>query len=96
MLHLIFQSPLETATLQRIGTGDTLLFLENAVTWLLKNSENSFDLSNLLATNGLFVLRNDIETRGIGIEELVSGIAVIDYSEWVTLTMQHQQIQSWF
>jgi tRNA 2-thiouridine synthesizing protein B len=96
MLHLIFQSPLQTATLQRVGNGDALLFLENAVTYLLKNAEKSSALSNRLATNRLFVLISDIETRGINVEELVPGIAVLDYAGWVTLTTEYQRTQSWF
>ncbi len=96
MLHLVFQSPLQTATLQRIGDGDAVLFLESAVLCLLKNSIYNSQLSKLLTTSRLFVLISDIETRGIAAAELVEGIEVIDYSGWVTLTTQHKPVQSWF
>jgi tRNA 2-thiouridine synthesizing protein B len=96
MLHLVFQSPLEIATLQRIGNGDAVLFLENAVLCLLKNSVYSSQLTEMQENNRLFVLISDIETRGIAVAELVEGIEVIDYSDWVTLTTQHQPVQSWF
>lgn len=96
MLHLIFQSPLETATLQRIGNGNAVLFLENAVFCLLQNAVYSSQLTQMLATNRLFVLISDIETRGIAAAELTKGIEAIDYSQWVTLTTQHDSIQSWF
>lgn len=96
MLHLIFQSPLGTTTLQRIGNGDAVLFLESAVLCLLKNSVYRLQLTKLLTTNRLFVLVSDIETRGITTAELVEGIEVIDYSDWVTLTAQHHPVQSWF
>ena len=95
MLHLIFQSPLLPSTLQRIGNGDAVLFLENSVMQLLKQGANNSVLNAMLATNRLFVLLSDIETRGISADELVPGIAVIDYSGWVTLTTQYQRIQSW-
>lgn len=96
MLHLIFQSPLETATLQRIETGDAVLFLENAVLCLLKNSVYSLELSKILKSKHLFVLISDIEMRGIATEQLIAGIEVIDYAQWVELTTQHQPVQSWF
>lgn len=96
MLHLIFQSPPHKATLQRIGKNDAVLFLENSLIHLLKNSACSFDISAMLAAHSLFVLVADIETRGIKPEELVSGITVIDYAAWVVLTTEHQPIQSWF
>lgn len=96
MLHLVFQSPLQAATLQRIGSGDAVLFLENALFCLLKNSVASSQLTGMLATRQLFVLISDIETRGITAAELISGIKVIDYADWVVLTTQHQPVQSWF
>lgn len=96
MLHLVFQSPLETATLERIGNDDAVLFLENAALCLLKNSVYSSQLTKLLTTSRLFALISDMETRGIAVAELVEGIEVIDYSGWVALTTQHQPVQSWF
>ena len=96
MLHLIFTAPLQTATLQRIGADDSVLFLENAVLHLLKNSVKSAELTHLVAKNRLFVLLSDIESYGISVEELVQGIEVIDYSQWVSLTCQHHLIQSWY
>lgn len=96
MLHLVFQSPLELATLKRIGNGNAVLFLENAVLCLLKNSIYSSQLSEMLAANRLFVLISDMEMRGISPPELVAGIEIIDYPDWVALTRQHQPVQSWF
>jgi tRNA 2-thiouridine synthesizing protein B len=96
MLHLIFQSPLQTATLQRIGKGDAVLFLENALFYLLKNAALNADLQTLSGRTQLFVLDSDLETRGIAAEELSSGINVINYAGWVSLTTEHKTIQSWF
>ena len=96
MLHLVFQSPLQAAVLERIGSGDAVLFLENAVLCLLKNGRCHSQLTQMLTSNSLFVLISDIETRGMTVEELVEGIGVIDYSQWVVLTTQYQPVQSWF
>ncbi|UOA08049.1 sulfurtransferase complex subunit TusB [Methylobacter sp. S3L5C] len=96
MLHLIFQSPIDSAILERIDSGDDVLFLENAVLRILKNGSLCVGLTQLLIQNRLYVLVEDIEVRGVGIAELIEGIEVIDYSGMVDLTVKNPVIQSWF
>ncbi|MEI6335479.1 MAG: sulfurtransferase complex subunit TusB [Methylococcaceae bacterium] len=95
MLHLIFQSPIDNAILERIDSGDDVVFLENAVLRILKKGSLCGVLMQLLNVNRLYVLGDDIEARGIVIAELVSGIEVIDYAELVNLTVKNPVIQSW-
>ncbi|MDO9187452.1 MAG: sulfurtransferase complex subunit TusB [Bacteroidia bacterium] len=95
MLHLIFQSPIETAILERIDSGDVVVFLENAVLWILQNSGMSIRLTQQLDSNRLCVLSNDIAVRGIAPDDLVKGFEVIDYAGLVELTINHPVIQSW-
>ena len=95
MLHLIFQSPIDIAILERIDSGDDVVFLENAVLRILQKGSLSDTLTQLLKRNRLCVLVDDIEVRGIVADELVSGIEVIDYSELVRLTVKNPVIQSW-
>jgi tRNA 2-thiouridine synthesizing protein B len=95
MLHLIFQSPIDTAILERIDSGDDVVFLENSVLRILQKGSLSNTLTQLLKQNRLCVLVDDIEVRGILANELVKGIEVIDYSELVRLTVKNPVIQSW-
>jgi tRNA 2-thiouridine synthesizing protein B len=95
MLHLIFQSPIEMAVLERIDSGDDVVFLENAVLRILKKGSLCAILTQLLTQNRLYVLVDDIEVRGIVVAELVNGIEVIDYSGMVDLTVKNPVIQSW-
>ena len=95
MLHLIFQSPIDMAILERIDSGDDVVFLENSVLRILKNGCLSDTLMQLLKQNRLYVLADDIVVRGIVADELVNGIEVIDYSELVRLTVKNPVIQSW-
>ncbi len=95
MLHLIFQSPIELAVLERIALGDDVVFLENAVLRILEKGSLSASLTQLLKQNRLYVLADDIEVRGIQLSELVTGIEVIDYDELVILTVKNPVIQSW-
>lgn len=96
MLHLIFQSPIDGAILERIAPGDDVVFLENSVLRILQQGSLSDTLTQLLNRNHLCVLANDIGVRGIVAEELVNGIEVIDYAELVSLTVKNPVIQSWF
>lgn len=95
MLHLVFQSPVETAVLERIDSGDVVVFLENAVLRILQNGLLSATLTQQLKRNRLCVLSDDIAVRGIAADELVNGIEVIDYAGLVELTVNNPVIQSW-
>jgi sulfur relay protein TusB/DsrH len=95
MLHLVFQSPIDMAILERIDSGDDVVFLENAVLRILQNSSLSGTLTRLLKQNRLCVLADDIEARGIVADELVNGVDVIDYTELVKLTVKNPVIQTW-
>lgn len=95
MLHLIYQSPLESATLQRIAISDSVLFMENALLRLLKASTQAAKLKEMTMRYSLFVLEDEIQIRGISADELVKGIQIIDYQGFVTLTLKHALIHTW-
>ena len=95
MLHLIFQSPIDTAILDRIAAGDDVVFLENAVLRLLKKGSLNDALAQLLKQNRLCVVADELAVRGIVAEALVAGIDVIDYAELVSLTVSNPLILSW-
>ncbi len=95
MLHLISQSPIESAVLERVADGDELVFLDNAVLRLLQQGELNQTLIALLKNHRLYVLADTLTVRGISTEELVQGISVIDYPQLVALTVKHSVIQTW-
>ncbi|NOT12474.1 MAG: sulfurtransferase complex subunit TusB [Methylococcaceae bacterium] len=95
MLHLVFQSSIETALFERMATGDEAVFLENAVYRVLIKSHISGLLTQQLSRSRFYVLSDDLKTRGLAPADLIKGIHVIDYSELVELTLQNQVIQSW-
>lgn len=95
MLHLISQSPIDNAVLARLCAGDDVVFLENALLRLLNTGELNGILSALLNTHQLYVLADDLAVRGISTEELVEGISVINYAQFVALTVKNSVIHSW-
>ena len=95
MLHLISQSHLDYAVVARLGVDDEVVFLENATLRLLQTSADNHKLMQLLTTHQLYVLGDALAVRGIAEEELVRGIRVINYADFVALTVKHPVIQSW-
>jgi len=96
MLHLIFQSSIDSALLQRIDTGDDVVFLDSAICRIMKNGVLKDELQQMLGNRiYLHVLAVELETRGIGGEELVSGFNVIDYAALVELTENNKLIRTW-
>ena len=96
MLHLIFQSPIDTAVLERTETGDAVVFIGNSVVMTLRQGVLAERLATLTQSRLLYVLSDDIVMRGIAHEALVAGVDVIDYSGLVALTLEHKVIQSWY
>ncbi len=95
MLHFIFQSPIDAAVLQRIDSGDAVVFIENAVLRVLQGGNISSLLTQQLGNNRFYVLSDDIAIRGIAPDQLVKGLEVIDYAKLVELTVNSPVIQSW-
>lgn len=96
MLHLIYQSPIDSSVVRRIESGDNVVFFENAVFRLNKESQQSSELEQMLANNvHLHVLSDELEIRGVNTDELVLGITVIDYSALVSLTEKNKIIRTW-
>lgn len=90
MLHII--SNITPAILNRINNNDAVICLENAVLYLLKNSIHQEKLNTL---KQLYVLNQHITERGILKQEILEHIIIIDYAQFVELTITHYPIQSW-
>lgn len=93
MLHLVFE--LSPVTLQRLANQAGIVFLNNAVLGLLKNSAWQIMLTELLSTTPCYVLNDDLILRGIETNLLFDGIIPIDYAQFVQLTVNHTPIQTW-
>jgi tRNA 2-thiouridine synthesizing protein B len=90
MLHLVFElSPEVLARLQHQGA---VIFLNNAVFGLIKNSKWQNELAILTPC---YVLSEDLTFRGIEENLLIDGITPIDYAQFVRLTLENTPIQTW-
>jgi sulfur relay protein TusB/DsrH len=90
MLHLVFEISLEV--LERVKNQDVVIFLNNAVLCLLKNSQWQNQLATITPS---YVLNEDLILRGIKRDSLIEGILPIDYEQFVKLTIENTPIQTW-
>lgn len=94
MLHLIFELP-DCILLSRLASPKGIVFLNNAVFKLLKNSLFEQFLFELATTTKCYVLNDDLIQRGIKKDVLLERVEVIDYSQFVKLTIKYNCIQTW-
>lgn len=98
MLHIINQSPFNSNCLERclriIDQQDVILFIENGVVATLINTSSTPLLNEALKTNSIYALEPDLAARGL-LKKVIPAIQVINYAEFVELTIKHYPIQSW-
>lgn len=92
MLHIVNQSPFTSNSLEsclRVAqSNDVILLIEDAVLavgWAELAKPNKFTI---------YALKSDIEARGLS-DKVIAKIKLIDYAEFVELTVQHHPIQTW-
>ncbi|MBU2571085.1 MAG: DsrH/TusB family sulfur relay protein [Gammaproteobacteria bacterium] len=95
MLHLIFQSSEVDAVLERIEVGDAVVFIGSSILRLIEGGSKAKILKQSAKICYLCSLSDDLALFGIDQADLVDGIRVIEYAEWVELAVTHQQSLSW-
>lgn len=100
ILHLVSRSPLESLALAhclaRVGRGDALLLLDNAVYAASKNTAAAGPLRAVPLDVTVYVLRPDLEARGLPVEGIPDDILSIDHDGFVELTERYPLCLSWF
>ncbi len=98
-LNIVNKSPFEKRTLEqclpRLGSGDSLLLIEDAAVAAVDNTTLSEQLKTLGGTIKLYVLKPDLEARGFAASTLVSGFTTVDYPGFVELVTKHDRVHSW-
>jgi len=96
MLHQLALAHLNDALIDRIGVGDDVL-LQYGTVWALLNGHA--DNGKLLALQSkscqLYALKAALQVNGIEPERIIAGVQLIDYAEWVALTVKNPVIHTW-
>ena len=95
MLHTLMSSPFQCdyfLLLRMLQPGDDLLLMQDGV---LAAIEDNRLLPQLLRSPvRLWALKEDVEARGLA-AQISSNITVIDYNDFVMLTVKQQQQMPW-
>ncbi len=99
VLHLVSRSSGASLALaqclERVGHGDAVLLLEGGVYAARKDSVFSPQLKVAMRQVSIHALSPDLVARGIGPEELLEGVVLVDYEGFVKLSLDYSPIISW-
>ena len=95
-LHIVSKSPFANSALGEClrvcGEQAVIILIEDAVNAALANTEWALSLKS--AGHSVFVLREDLEARGL-IALIDRSFNVVDYAGFVQLCCEHTPIVSW-
>ncbi|RLM25113.1 sulfurtransferase TusB [Brenneria alni] len=95
MLHTLSHSPYQCdidALLRCLGPEDALVLLQDGVIAALADTKM---VNHFLNTSiPLYVLQNDADARGVT-AQISNNFLLIDYNQFVQLTVQHPQQLAW-
>lgn len=104
MLNIVNKSPLERNALDsclRLMTAessgaaeDVLLLIEDAVYAVTRGNAAAARIAQAMATCKVYVLRPDLEARGVA-DRVLDGVQTVDYAGFVELVAAHPNNQSW-
>ena len=99
MLHTVNKSPFEKNSLEtclRLAKpGNDILLVEDAVYAAMDGTSVADTVSTAVENFKIYVLGPDLASRGIGQNELIKGIEVVDYDGFVRLAAENNTVQSW-
>ena len=99
MLHTINKSPFENSTvsscISMCSKGSSILFIEDGVISVMKSTKFSEIIESTLKNFKVYALKPDLEARGLSLKNVIKGVEIVGYEEFVDLTTEHNSVQSW-
>ncbi len=100
MLHIVNKSPSERSSLasclRLAESGSSILLIEDGVYAAMAGSGFSEPLLARKNDFKFYVLKADLDARGLGDMTLIEAITPLDYDGFVDLVTTHDTSQSWF
>lgn len=99
-LHTVNKSPFSHSTLRSCisvcADGDTLVLIEDGVFGAIPGSSDTETLIALIKQNiKVYALAPDTNARAIE-KKIIPGIELINYDDFVKLSLEYTRIQSWY
>jgi len=98
-LHTVNKSPFERNSLDtclRLAKqGSGILLIEDGVYAAVKGTAVSGKLEKATGDHKVYVLGPDLAARGMQADQVIDGIAVVDYAGFVDLAAEHDRVNAW-
>ena len=99
MLHTVNKSPFENSSVKSCismcAKNNSILFIEDAVISVMKATKFTGMIESSLKDFKMYALRPDLEARGLSLDNVIEGVKIVGYEEFVDLTTEHDSVQSW-
>lgn len=99
ILHTVNRSPIEhdalSACLRRVQDDAAILLYEDGVYGALEKIATRTELGLSQRACAVYVLQPDFDARGLLRENMLDGIASIDYVGFVQLCTEYDVVQAW-
>lgn len=98
-LHIINTSPNSRSGLASclgiIQEGDGIIFIEDAVIAVKKNTKHEQLLKEKIPSGKCYALKPDLDARGIKLEQISSEVELLDYNGFVRVTTEFARTLTW-
>ena len=61
----------------------------------MKSTKFSDLIMDSLSKYKIYALKPDLEARGLSFDNVIDGVEIVGYDEFVDLTTEHDSVQSW-
>ena len=99
MLHTVNKSPFEKNSLdvclRFARAGSAVLLLEDGVYAAIKGTAVEEKVKAAAGDKKLYALGPDIRARGLDEGQVIDGITVVDYGQFVDLAAENDKVQAW-
>jgi len=98
-LHTVNKSPFDRPSLQTClrlaGKGHAVLLFEDGVYGALQGTTVADTVKNAMDKVSIYVLGADLKARGLSEDKLIDGVKVVDYKDFVDLTVENNKVNAW-
>ena len=100
MLHIVNKSPFErnalSSCLDTVQDGSSLLLIEDGVVCATAGGRFADTITQAMQRNlAVYALNPDLKARGFSDKQVLEGVKLIGYEDFVDLVVDHDNVQSW-
>jgi tRNA 2-thiouridine synthesizing protein B len=99
MLHIINKSPFDKNSLEKcLGlakNGSDVLLIEDGIFGALSGTTWTDKVKEAMNNVNIHVLSGDLNARGMTDKDVIEGVKIVDYNDFVDLTVANNTVQSW-